>query len=158
MINFYSVYWMHWADIISKEALKCSTDLKNSFTCYIDKKLEHWIFPEKWYHRSNIKSSNCKFFREAYWWKRSSNVQINFSWVKKGFSNFWAWKQTKNIIEIERFNCSTKCLTVATQQKFYKLSTIWGERVWLTVMPACIVCMVVSWKRLHGLLSWHIHR
>ena len=68
---------MHWADIINKEAQKCSTDLKNSFTCYIDKKLEHWIFPEKWHHRSNIKSSNCKFFREAYWWKRSSNVQIS---------------------------------------------------------------------------------
>lgn len=38
----------------------------------------------------------------------------------------------------------------------YHLSTNHGVRVWLTVMPACIVCTVVSWNLLHGLLSSRI--
>ena len=34
---------MHWTSIISNDAHKFSTRLKNSFTCYADEKGEHWL-------------------------------------------------------------------------------------------------------------------
>ena len=35
--------YIHWRDVISDDACKCSTSLKNSFSCCADKKGEHWL-------------------------------------------------------------------------------------------------------------------